>query len=703
MRRLAPVLHAMGRLHTEVSERNDAELLDAFARRGDEGAFATLLRRHGPMVLAVCRRTLRDRHEAEDAFQATFLLLVRKARSLRQPARLGAWLHGVAYRTALKAKAAAARRAAVGGVIGDVAAVPDDGVLWRDLRPVLDEAIHRLPSKYRVPFVLCHLQGMTQAEAARRLGCPEGTVATRLARARGRLRIRLAKLAPGAAAGLAAAGLGDGIAIATPPTLLIASTLRIAAAFRADPAGSAPAHVVALTEGVCRAMFLTKLRTVLLIIGFAGAVLGGTAVWAVGGPGPRPEPAVAAPAQFAPPIAPPAAPPVPVLDKAATPAVFHTDNFEVHAPSRRIAQLVADAAERLRKREAVRWLGKELPRWPNRCVVTVSDGDGHATTFTFEAGKVKSRSMVLAGPLDQVLSNGLPHEITHTVLADTFGAPVPRWADEGAALLAEDDEEQQRRQTLVHELIDEPNRLIPLNLLLAAPNYPKDVAAFYAESYALTRFLIERKDRKTFLAFVGQGMTEDGWDRAVKTHSGLDDVAALKKAWLAKVRTAAVAQPKTTEAREERTTIRSQPPVFGRAVVDKKGQLILRRPVVYYQPITRFIRPGKDAPLAPVTSYELRITQQVTFHNAQDVPVMELDGKRIEPKALMKRLQSEVPVLIAPNGRPVDPYYLGAIKEGTIILIPRVDPDRPVLPSAFAEPPAPPLTPPTPLTPPAPR
>src|SRR5258708_30862692 len=124
--------------------------------------------------------------------------------------------------------------------------------------------------------------------------------------------------------------------------------------------------------------------------------------------------------------------------------------------------------------------------------------------------------MLLDGTLDQVLCNGLPHEITHTVLADYFRVPVPRWADEGAAMLAEDAEEQQRHQALLRGFIDQPDRLIPLTRLLPMKDYPKDVMALYVQGHSLTRFLIDRKDRKTFLAFVKQGMNGDAWDRAVK-------------------------------------------------------------------------------------------------------------------------------------------------------------------------------------------
>src|SRR5262249_43793015 len=147
--------------------------------------FEVLLRRHGPMVYGVCRRVLHDPHETDDAFQATFLVLIRKARSLSQRERVANWLYGVAYRTALKVRTNAARRRTRQETMTDVpATVAEDEVLWRDLRPVLDEELNRLPAKYRIPVVLCYLEGKTFTEAAQELGWPAGTVSGRLARAR---------------------------------------------------------------------------------------------------------------------------------------------------------------------------------------------------------------------------------------------------------------------------------------------------------------------------------------------------------------------------------------------------------------------------------------------------------------------------------------------------------------------------------------
>ena len=152
----------------------------------DEAAFEALVRRHGPMVLGVCRRVLRNHHDAEDAFQATFLVLVRKAASIVPREMVANWLYGVAYRTALKARSMIARQRVRERQVTEMpepeAAEPDD--CWRDLQPLLDQELSRLPDKYRVPIVLCDLEGKTGKEAARQLGWPEGTVASRLARGR---------------------------------------------------------------------------------------------------------------------------------------------------------------------------------------------------------------------------------------------------------------------------------------------------------------------------------------------------------------------------------------------------------------------------------------------------------------------------------------------------------------------------------------
>src|SRR5438034_10477776 len=148
-----------------AADSPDAQLLARFTAQGDDDAFAALVHRHGPMVLGVCRRLLHDPHDIEDAFQATFVVLVRKAGTLRRPERLASWLYGVACRTAAKARAGVARRHAHEQPLGELPAAVIPGDPAGEVRPVLDEELRRLPEKYRAPLVLCYLEGQTYAEA----------------------------------------------------------------------------------------------------------------------------------------------------------------------------------------------------------------------------------------------------------------------------------------------------------------------------------------------------------------------------------------------------------------------------------------------------------------------------------------------------------------------------------------------------------
>jgi RNA polymerase sigma factor (sigma-70 family) len=266
------VLHYLRRAAAvpPAGEPTDRELLDRFAARRDGEAFAALLQRHGPMVWAVCRRVLRHEQDAEDAFQATFLVLARKAGAIARPERLANWLYGVAYRTALKARSEAARREARERQVAAMpAAEPPDELAWRDLGPVLGEEVHRLPERYRAPFVLCYLEGKTNEEAARQLGCPKGTVLSRLSWARQRLRSRLTRRGLAPSAGLLAAILSERAAPAAVPVGVAERTLKAAvltAAAKTAAAGVVSTRVAALTEGVLRAMFLNQLKTAALVL-----------------------------------------------------------------------------------------------------------------------------------------------------------------------------------------------------------------------------------------------------------------------------------------------------------------------------------------------------------------------------------------------------------------------------------------------------
>jgi hypothetical protein len=214
-------------------------------------------------------------------------------------------------------------------------------------------------------------------------------------------------------------------------------------------------------------------------------------------------------------------------------AVHRSPNFVVTAPTEEVARKVAEAAETVRKDQAVLWLGKEMPAWQEPCSIRVTltmNASGGATTFSFDRGKVLSQEMQVEGTLERLFTTSLPHEITHTILAHHLRAPVPRWADEGAAILAEDAAEQARHGTLARQIV-EGSRSIPLRRLFALKNYPSDVMALYVEGHSVTRFLVDLKGRPTFLAFVGQGM-RDGWDKAAREHYGYQSVEDLEKAWL---------------------------------------------------------------------------------------------------------------------------------------------------------------------------
>jgi RNA polymerase sigma factor (sigma-70 family) len=260
----------------------DAQLLDRFVGHGDEQAFTALVERHGPLVFSVCRRVLSDAHLAEDAFQATFLVLARKAAGVHRPNALANWLYGVAYKTAARLRTDVARRRKLERQAKPMPQTdPLADATWRELRPVLDEELNRLPEKYRAPLILCYLEGKTHEEAAQHLHWPMGTVGGRLARARDVLRQRLERRGLALSAGAVALTLTENAGGAAVPNNLITSTVQTALPFAAGPvAASAAGPAVGLAEGVLKAMFLSRLTfaaTVLLTVGLIGSGIG---LWA---------------------------------------------------------------------------------------------------------------------------------------------------------------------------------------------------------------------------------------------------------------------------------------------------------------------------------------------------------------------------------------------------------------------------------------
>jgi RNA polymerase sigma factor (sigma-70 family) len=283
---------------------DDGELLERFATRGDEPSFEVLVWRYGPLVLGVCRRILRREQDVEDAFQATFLTLARKAGSIARREALGGWLHQVAYRIGLRARARAERSGILDQELIEAAAAPTDHQRDGEWREVLDQEVQRLPRRYRTPFILCYLEGKTHAEAARLLACPPGTIASRLAWARERLRARLTASGltfPAALACLIVPPEAEAASLA----VLIATALRTARLItsRTLPGAEAiPAHVTAWSKGVIRAMIMSKVQVVATLV-LASVLIGaGGVLWQrvkAGGDEPRrsDEPAAVAAAQ----------------------------------------------------------------------------------------------------------------------------------------------------------------------------------------------------------------------------------------------------------------------------------------------------------------------------------------------------------------------------------------------------------------------
>ncbi len=289
---LATVIQYIRRLVSspEVADTPDREILQRFQAGNDPAAFAALVERHGALVLRLCRRVLQHEQDAEDAFQATFLVLARKAGSIRGEKSLAGWLHGVAYRIAMQAKRNARRRRAREARAKVAApANPAGEIAWREVQAILDEEIQRLPEKCRTPFILCCLESHSRAEVARQLAVPEGTVWSRLAQARKRLQGRLARRGIDLGAVLAVATVVEGTGRAALPALLVTSTVRAVSASAAGAAGlGISAEVTVLVQGALKSMAAMKATIGLAILLLASAV--GAGVGALVQPKPVQEP-----------------------------------------------------------------------------------------------------------------------------------------------------------------------------------------------------------------------------------------------------------------------------------------------------------------------------------------------------------------------------------------------------------------------------
>jgi RNA polymerase sigma factor (sigma-70 family) len=266
----------------------DAQLLGLFLSEHDAAAMEALVKRHGPMVWGVCLRIVGNHHDAEDAFQATFLVLLRKAATISPRSKLAAWLYGVARQTALNARKTAAKRERREREVAEMSGPEEEQQeAWRDLEPYLDNELSRLPEAYRIVLVLCDLEGKTRKDAAKQLGLPEGTVAGRLARARALLAKRLGRHGLALSAATLAPMLASQAASAAVPIQVMAKTtnaLTLVAAGQA-PSALVPAKVVALMQSVLKSMLMSKLKITAGLL-FASAVICGTAIplgaWTVG-------------------------------------------------------------------------------------------------------------------------------------------------------------------------------------------------------------------------------------------------------------------------------------------------------------------------------------------------------------------------------------------------------------------------------------
>lgn len=290
-----------------VGDWTDAQALEEFAQRRTEAAFTTLVERYGPLVLGLCRRVLRNDHDAEDAFQATFLVLARRAGSIRKQASVGSWLYGVAYRIAQKAKVRAARRrasqaepppvsAALDGLAQESQSVTQPGdipdrttlekdpaadLTRREMGAILDEELHRLPEKYRSPLVLCYLEQRTHEEAAQRLGWPRGSFAKRLARALELLGERLSSRGVALSAGALTMSLAAS-ARAAVPSVLEHTTVQAAVQFAVSgtAAGAISSEAVSLANEFLSTTMTARIRVAAVLIACLGLAGGGAAVLA---------------------------------------------------------------------------------------------------------------------------------------------------------------------------------------------------------------------------------------------------------------------------------------------------------------------------------------------------------------------------------------------------------------------------------------
>ena len=720
---------------------SDEVLLKRFARSADEAAFTEIVRRHGPAVLGVCRRILRDGHAAEDAFQVVFLLLAKKADSLRNPERLACWLHGVAFRTALKQRSWLMRRRLREQPIEEttLAAAKDPD---SDIRFEIDAAIQQLPAKYRMAIVLCYMQGLTNAQAAAALGCPPNTIATRLARARGRLKERLTK---------------QGLTVAVSSSLAAATAHSAAGMMSGVHALSS--EIITLMEGVRIAMFLKKIKFVAAVVAIATITGVGANRLAFRAAAEQPQTADAtaqqSPAQQSAvqrtpavpatiPTAPSSEERIPAINLASS--ATESRNFVVVGNiTQQTGFRIEQAAEQYRREFARIWLGKELPTWTKLCPINVNireDGGSGATSFSFDP-RFQIQAMHLTGTLSSILDCQLPHEVTHAVIADGFRRPIPRWADEGIAITNENSNSQIRHAHMCRLILSE-GRALRLKSFFETTDYLKDTMVTYAEGYSVVRFLIGLKGRAPVLEFVKSGM-KDGWEFAAKHWYEFDSLDAMEKAWIDSLgrpaedaptkpdadvaippppppvevgtpqQTPAQVAPIPASAQPDQPSapaVAASPPPASQApappptipaaspnqmpdwrqsktpivIVDaaiEGQQLVVKFPKsTFVVPITSYRQVGGKA--QAMTSYVRRYLQEEHRYQIKLVEVFGVNGKQLDEKELAARLAKETQAIYVEN-RNYDPRLLSLLKPDTLIIsVNEMLPPAPPMPSVPA-------------------
>ncbi len=214
---------------------------------------------------------------------------------------------------------------------------------------------------------------------------------------------------------------------------------------------------------------------------------------------------------------------------------FRTTNFYVTAPTYELAREIGEAAERFREQLAIEWLGEPMPPWsepcPIRAKVSPELGAGGATSFLFDRGEVYGWRMNIQGSRERVLDSVLPHEVTHTIFASHFRQPLPRWADEGACTTVEHPSEVDRMKRMLVKFL-KSRKGIPFSDLMMMKEYPPEMLPLYAQGHALAEYLIGQKGKRAFLVFLEDGLRDENWPRAIRSHYGYANLLSLQNEWL---------------------------------------------------------------------------------------------------------------------------------------------------------------------------